>query len=134
MLNTDKIAKMTRASLYEEKQQRKELHTDTYFRVDYMTAHVMKVLVAVTVGFAAAAGMWFAYHMEEILTQRTPEQLVAMVQKGVLLYGAVLLVFLLISLFVYALRYRKERRGVKAYGETLKSIAREYSAEEEDDR
>ena len=42
MLNNEKIILMTKLSLYEQKNQKKEIKTSKYFRGDYMSLKMLK--------------------------------------------------------------------------------------------
>ncbi len=130
MLDPEKIKQMTRASLYAEKQQRKELRTGQYFRDDYVALHTVQTLIVVTVGFLAGVAMWMAYHWEEVLTQTTIHGLLGLAGKILLYYAIVLVAYLMISLIVYTLRYRIRRRHLREYAQTLKDLARSYEAPE----
>ena len=51
MLNNEKIILMTKLSLYEQKNQKKEISTGKYFKSDYMLLKMLSSFICATVGF-----------------------------------------------------------------------------------
>ena len=47
MLNNEKIILMTKLSLYEQKNQKKEIKTSKYFRGDYMSLKMLKSFLCI---------------------------------------------------------------------------------------
>ena len=56
MLNNEKIILMTKLSLYEQKNQKKEIKTSKYFRGDYMSLKMLKSFLCITVAYLLC---WF---------------------------------------------------------------------------
>ena len=61
MLNNEKIILMTKLSLYEQKNQKKEIKTSKYFRGDYMSLKMLKSFLCITVAYLLCLVLWFMY-------------------------------------------------------------------------
>ena len=126
MLNNGKVRLMTKISLYEKKEEKRALLTNRYFKWDYISFHVLKILLSVTFGFLAAFGMWGVYHAEAILTEASIAQLFTMAKLLFLLYGLMVIVYLLISYGVYQDKYQKVQKGLRRYRSYLKKMEQFY--------
>lgn len=130
MLNTEKIRLMTQASLYEEAEQRRDLHVNRYFWGDFVSSRVFRTLIVVTVGFFLAAALWIVYHSEDLLTGATLQDLVLLGRNILLIYAAVFLFYLIVSAVWFYLRYRDARASLKEHAHVLKKIAQTYEKDE----
>ena len=60
MLNNEKIILMTKLSLYEQKNQKKEISTGKYFKSDYMLLKMLSSFICATVGYLLCLILWSA--------------------------------------------------------------------------
>ena len=126
MLNNRKIRLMTKIALYEEKETKKALRTNQYYKWDYISFHVLKVLLSVTVCFAVGFLMWGVYHAEAILTEASIAQIFHMAKLLLLLYGLMAVAYLIISFVIYQERYQKIQKGLRRYHAYLKKLDQFY--------
>lgn len=61
MLNNEKIILMTKLSLYEQKNQKKEIKTGKYFKSDYMLIKMLGSFASVTLGYLLCLVLWIIY-------------------------------------------------------------------------
>ena len=59
---------MTKMAAYENRQGKKDMPINSYFRGDYISFQVLKSALYATVGFALAVAMYILYDIEGFLT------------------------------------------------------------------
>lgn len=129
MIRANKVKIMTRAAIFEQKEERKALHVNQFFRSDYVIYGMLKSAVSMTIAFGLAVCMWVIYHAEKLMTEKSVEDLFALGKQMLILYGAALLIFLLISLVVYCARYYHAQKRLRGYRSNLRKLAKSYQEE-----
>ena len=117
---------MTQISLYEDQEKKKSLLTNRFYKWDYISYHVVKILMSVTVCFFLCFAMWGLYYAEMILTEASIAQLFEMAKWLLLLYGVTALVYVMISFVIYQERYRRAQKGLRRYHARLKKLDQFY--------
>ena len=102
MLNNEKIILMTKLSLYEQKNQKKEIKTSKYFRGDYMSLKMLKSFLCITVAYLLCLVLWFMYKSDKVISSLTTTgRLTALIIMLVILYiVSVVLYMILVMLFL----------------------------------
>lgn len=126
MIRTNKVKIMTKAAAFEQKEARKALYINQFFAVDYVVYGLIKSAVSLTIAFALGIGMWVIYHAEELMTEKSVEDLFAMGKDFLAMYGGILVVFLLLSMVVYSVRYIRAQKRLKGYRVHLRKLAKFY--------
>ena len=129
MIRANKVKTMTRAAMFEKKEARGALAVNRFFRGDYVIYGMIKSAISITIAFALAVGMWVIYHAEELMTEKSVADLFALGKQGVILYIVTLIVFLLISLVVFCVRYQRAQKRLKGYRSNLRRLAKSYQDE-----
>ena len=125
---------MTGAALYEQKEKRTALRMNHYYKSDYVSYHVIKSLLGITLAFVLIAAMWILYHGEAILEDLTLASALAMVRSGLLWYVAMAVVYLVISIFYFRWKYDQAKKQMKPYVTALKRLQKFYLRSKEDGR
>lgn len=133
MLNNEKIILMTKLSLYEQNNEKKEIKTGKYFKSDYMLIKMLGSFASVTLGFLLALGLWIVYSSDQMLAKMTTTgRFIGMVVMLVIIYVALCTVYMIFSYAFFSHRFRKIRRNLKEYNGDLKTLHRiqeqEYDA------
>ena len=129
MIRTNKVKIMTRAAAFEQKEGRKALYINQFFAADYVAYGLIKSAVSLTIAFGMAIAMWVVYHAEELMTEKSVEDLFAMGKNVLLLYGVMLVAYLLVSAAVYGVRYYRAQKRLKGYRTYLRRLAKTYQEE-----
>ena len=129
MIRANKVKTMTRAAIFEKREARGALAINRFFRNDYVVYGLIKSAISLTIAFGLAVGMWVIYHAEELMTEKSVEDLFELGKQGVILYVAALVLFLLISLIVYFVRYQKAQNRLTGYRSQLRKLAKSYQDE-----
>ena len=129
MLNEEKIRLMTKAASFEAKEGKKALSINKYFRGDYISLNLISAWISFTVAFVLCAALWAFYNMEDLMNNLHKMDLVAFGKGVILLYIALLGIFMVIHYMVYHLRYQDGQRKLAGYNKLLKRISHIYQME-----
>ena len=132
MLSNEKIKWMTRAALYEKKEEKRNLRINRFHQNDYISWNVMKSLIVTTAGYAIGAGLYLLYGAETMLDEITFPYLLELGGRLILVYAAVLAAAGFLAFLAYYARYQRARKKNKTYVHYLKKINRIYQKESRD--
>ena len=133
MLNNEKITLMTKLSLYEQKNQKKEIKTSRFFKSDYMLMKMISSFFYITVAYILALVLWIMYGSEHLVAGLTTTgKFIGIVTVLVLIYIIVTVVYMIFSYAFFSKRFKKIRKNLKEYNGDLKTLHRiqelEYDA------
>ena len=133
MLNNEKIILMTKITLYEQKNQKKEISSSKYFKSDYMLMKMFGSFCCVTLGYLLCVLLWIMYSSNQMIAKMTTTgSLIALVSIIVVLYIIVTVVYMIFSYAFFSHRFRRIRKNLKEYNGDLKTLHRiqelEYDA------
>lgn len=133
MLNNEKITLMTKLSLYEQKNQKKEIKTSRFFKSDYMLMKMLSSFFYITVAYILALVLWIMYGSEHLVAGLTTTgKFIGIVTVLVLIYIIVTVVYMIFSYAFFSKRFKKIRKNLKEYNGDLKTLHRiqewEYDA------
>lgn len=133
MLNNEKIILMTKLSLYEQNNQKKEIKSSRYFKGDYMSLKMLNSFVCVTVGYLLCLILWFMYKSDKVISGLTTTgKLIALVVVLLLIYVIAVAAYMIFSYAFYSHKFKTIRKNLKEYNGDLKTLHRiqelEYDA------
>lgn len=133
MLNNEKITLMTKLSLYEQKNQKKEIKTSRFFKSDYMLMKMLSSFFYITVAYILALVLWIMYGSEHLVSGLTTTgKFIGIVTVLVLIYIIVTVAYMIFSYAFFSKRFKKIRKNLKEYNGDLKTLHRiqelEYDA------
>ena len=114
MLNNEKIILMTKLSLYEQKNQKKEIKTSKYFRGDYMSLKMLKSFLCITVAYLLCLVLWFMYKSDKVISSLTTTgRLTALIVMLVILYIVSVVLYMIFSYAFFSHKFRNIRKHLK---------------------
>ena len=119
MLNLKKIRVMTRLAAIERKEEKNALRLAKYFRMDYVRFELLKTIIAVTVAYVIIVIMGMIYHAEELMQdfmKLNYQEIAWNIGMG---YLGILLVYAILSVIGYFIKYNLEYRKTKRYLQLL---------------
>ncbi len=131
MLNNEKIRLMTRMASFDEVEGKKDIAVNGYFRGDYICFQVVMSAIYGTIAFAVVVALYLLYNLESFLADFYKMDLMAFAKDWLTRYFIVLLIYLVISYFVYAFRFSRSKRRIRAYQQQLKQLHQIYEEENE---
>lgn len=129
MINEGKVKCMTKAAIFDSREEKGDLHVNHYYKSDYVTYHVIRVFLALTVCFVLLAGMWALLAMDTLFETADLATLVPLGIRAVILYVIFAAVYIAIAIGVYAIRYNASRKSMREYTGLLKRLNRYYQPE-----
>lgn len=133
MLNEDKIRLMTRLSVYEEKTGRKDLEMNGYYHTDYIGVKVRKAVVSVTIAYALVLVMVGVYYAETLLGQLVGMDYAALGWKLLMIYLAVLIVYVALVIITTQLQCRRAKKRMNGYLKDFRHLRKHYERMEENE-
>lgn len=126
MLNEDKIKLMTGIAMFEKREGKAIFPANRYFRSDYISSRMLRSFFSYTFCYILCVLVWGLYSIEKLLNAVNLDELILMAKTAALFYIAGLIVYLMITFFVYRKRYEYARRGMKVYVAKLKRLEKRY--------
>lgn len=133
MLNNEKIILMTKLSLYEQKNHKKEIKSSRYFKGDYMSLKMLSSFACVTIAYLLCLMLWFMYKADKVISSlTTTESFIGLVVTIVVTYIIMTVLYMIFSYAFFSYRFKKIRKNLKEYNGDLKTLHRiqelEYDA------
>ena len=129
MVDKEKLKLMIDLAEYEEKHGKKNYIINSYFQFDYVERHMMGGFVAYTLCFLLVFALIVFYKFDEISNQTNILVILDMFKPYLTYYAIGLLVYELIIIIVYSLRYSHGKREVRIQSNKLKKLNKKYYAE-----
>ena len=118
MIDIKKVRLMTRISLYENSQGKKDIKMNRSRQSTYVTLKVIESVLCITVAFVLCAGLYSMRYFSEIVT----EGLAAFRETAIhllIIYLVILVFGLFMTFFYYRDKYRKAHGRIVAYDKDL---------------
>ncbi|MDD3251542.1 MAG: hypothetical protein PHV18_03180 [Lachnospiraceae bacterium] len=126
MLNEDKMKLMTGIAMFEKKEGKSIFPANRYFRSDYISSRMLRSFFSYTCCYILCVMVWILYSMERLLNAMNLDEIILAAKMAGIGYVAGLVLYLMITFFVYRRRYEYARRGMKVYVAKLKRLEKRY--------
>ena len=126
MLREDKICLMHKIAQYEKSAEEYERPAKEYFRGDYLSMH----LFSYTLSYLLILGVFLLYFLERILNAVNVSIVLRFVLRCVVIYAVGLLLFELVTYFVFRRRYEESAARREEHLRCLKRLKKRYDTEE----
>ena len=123
MVSKERLYQMTKAAVFEQKEQKRALRIVNYRRRDYILSRMLLVLLSVSIAYAVlvAAILFMVIMAYESLILNVGQMI--LIVAGILIgYGLVLAFYYVVSYKYFGEKHVKACRDVKEYLRTLKAI------------
>ena len=122
MLDKEKMILMTAVTAYEQKDGKKDISINGFFRGDYISFEVLKGAVYGTIGFAIVFAMYVLYDLETFMVEFYKMDIVGFAKDVLSRYVTFLAIYVVISYFVAAYRYGRAKKHINNYQEALRAL------------
>jgi hypothetical protein len=130
MLNEDRIKLMTKMAAYEGRNGKKEIPISKFYRIDYVSFHLVKTFISTTVAFCLIVGLYVLYKADFYMANIHKMDLL-LLGKDVFKYYAIFIGFyLIVAYFVYMIKYNNAKNGVRKYYGQLKRLSKLYEKDD----
>ena len=134
MLNEQRVKLMTKMASYEVGEGKKSMAIGTYFRGDYIGKEVIKSFCYGTVAFLIVFALYIAYDFEIFMADIYKMDMIEFGKNVGATYFKFIVVYMLITYVIYAIRYRHARRSLRIYYNNLRRLNAMYCKEEKEKR
>ena len=129
MLDEKKVKLMTHLAFYEQTQGKEDFKISAYYRKDYVSLHTICTFLWVTVGDILAVSLVILAGLDTLMEKMSNGALVMMIGIILLGYVALVIIYLIISSFIYNEKHKKARQRVKKYNHNLTRLLKMYEKE-----
>lgn len=126
MLNKGKIKLMSELALYEEKEGRQNDITNSYFKIDFISKHMLGSFFSYTLCFLIAFVISILYHSDDIFAEVDIMNVVTMFKPYLFYYLIGLAIFELITAIVSNSRYNYAKGAQRVENAKLKRLQKRY--------
>ncbi len=132
MIDETKIRLMTKAEMLRKKDRRATVTAGSFFGSDYVAFQVIKGVLGVIIVFALVLGGAFLVNAEELLTGYSLDELYTLFRVVIILFLAILVVTIILSVLVYTSSYWRAREGRSEYRACLRKLEKYYNNQEQE--
>lgn len=126
MLSEEKMKIMTNLAMFEKHEGKRLFPVSRYFKGDYVSSKLFRSFFSYTLSFVLCLFLWGLYYMERWLNTM---ELASLKETGIrigILYTVGLVIYMIISAYVYMKKYEYSKRGMKVYLAKLKRLDKRY--------
>ncbi|MBQ0027833.1 MAG: hypothetical protein KBS96_04450 [Lachnospiraceae bacterium] len=122
MVDEEKLILMTKLASYENGEGKKYVPIANYFRSDYISAQLLKSIVAGTVAFMSIMGIVLFYNFETIMEEIYNIDFVGIAKRIGTLFATCMVIYVIITYILAVYRYSRARKSLKNYYANLKKV------------
>lgn len=131
MLDNEKVKLMTELAFYEQNQGKEDFKINEYYRNDYTGFHTICSIIWVTIGYIGIVGLGMLAALEFLLVNLSKTLIITMVFGIVGGYFAVLIVYTLISQYIFRKKHKEAKQRMKLFNYSLTELLKMYEKEKE---
>ena len=129
MINEEKVILMTKMQAYEDGEGKRHVAIASYFRSDYLGFQVLNAVISVTIALIIIYAAYILYDLESFMKNLYQMDLVEYIKNLAKNYLIIMGAYALLTYAVYAFRYAKAKKSLKAYYGNLKKLNALYNRE-----
>lgn len=122
MINKRKVRLMTRTAMYEKHECSNDISKAKYYKSDYVGLHMWTTAIAVTIAYIIILMLVMSCNFEFIINNLTNMNYTVLTVMLIMIYAAMMTVFMIIAYFIYSYRYVELENGIRIYRNRLHKI------------
>ena len=126
MINPEKIKAMHDLAVFTEENGRSVNMTNSFFRGDYVTKHMLGSFFGYSICYVMVIAVVILYTLEDLVNKVNYMDVLAVLKKYAVAYFAGLVIYEIITLIVYEVRYSKAIKNKKLYTSKLRRLNKKY--------
>ena len=130
MINEDRVKRMCKIALYEEKEEKGQQTVEQYFRSDYVGKELIKSFFTGSITYVLMVVLWGMGNWSEVMRQINSLEIFDTVMTILILYAVFLLIYFIATAIVYNIRYKHNQEKRDAYLKHVKRVYQMYEREE----
>ena len=129
MLDEQKLKIMTELASYEQNHGKEDMKISEYYRNDYAGFHVICSIIWMTVGYACVVALGIFVKLDFILDNLSKRMLFLLVMGILGGYLVVVVVYALISNYLFRRKYKAASKRLKTFNHNLTKLLTMYEKE-----
>ncbi len=130
MINEERVRELYQMAVYDQHEDKKCHPMGEYYIWDYVGKELVKSFFSGTIAFGLLVALWVIGDMTAAIAFINSADLANLVIRFLLLYVGFMAIYLLVTVFVYSIRYAEGRRELRKYIGHLKKVRKMYHRED----
>ena len=130
MINEDKVKELFYVARYDSEEDRFQTQMSSYYGWDFIWKEVLKSFFTGTLAFTGLTVLAVFTNAKQLLADINKIDFQSVGVMLGLIYIAFMLAYIMITIIVYAVRYKTGRKKARQYMEHLKRVGKMYKREE----
>lgn len=130
MINEERVRELYQMAVYDQHEDKKCHPMGEYYIWDYVGKELVKSFFSGTIAFGLLVALWVIGDMTATIAFINSADLANLVIRFLLLYVGFMAIYLLVTVFVYSIRYAEGRRELRKYIGHLKKVRKMYHRED----
>ena len=130
MVNVERIKHQCQLAFYEQKEEKENCGIGQYYRSDFIGKEVIKSIFTGTIAYAVIAALWVMSNVDLVLEHVNDLSIIWTILNMLVVYVGFLIIYLLLTYIVYAIRYVKGKKKLDEYKSHLRALHQMYEREE----
>lgn len=130
MINEDKVKELFYVARYDSEEDRFQKQMSSYYGWDFIWKEVLKSFFTGTLAFTGLTVLAVFTNAKQLLADINKIDFQSVGVMLGLIYIAFMLAYIMITIIVYAVRYKTGRKKARQYMEHLKRVGKMYEREE----
>ena len=126
MINEGRVIHMTHMAVRAKELGPDGMRINEYYRADYVGFGIVKTVVSVTVVYGMLIALYALFHFNTMLKDFYDNAGIEGYRRFLLWYLVLVALSVLVSYFVYTVRYNNTRKKIRHYYNDLKKLERTY--------
>ena len=130
MINEERVRELYQMAVYDETEDKKCHPMGEYYIWDYVGKEIVKSFFCGTIAFGLLIALWIIGDMTAAITFVNSADLMNLVIRFILVYVGFMAIYLLVTVFIYSIRYAEGRKQLRKCVGHLKKVHRMYRRED----
>ena len=130
MINQERVKQLYKIALYEKNEEQQCEATGRFFKSDFIGKEIVKSIFSGTIAYGLMMVIWVICNLEEIERMFVELEIIEVAIDFGILYIGFLVAYLIITILVYHVRYKKGRKKLEEYIKNLKIVDKMYERNE----
>jgi hypothetical protein len=126
MINEERVKELYRMAVYDTHREKECRQAGEYYMWDYVGKECLKSFFAGTLAFMLLAAFVALGNLTKLTSLLNSADLVSLLVHVLILYGAFMVVYLLMTVMVYCIRYVGRRKELRRYVNHLRKVRKMY--------
>ena len=130
MINQERVKQLYKVALYEKNEEKQYETVGKFFKSDFIGKEVVKSIFSGTIAYGLIMVIWAICNLQNIEQMLLKLEILEVVVEFGIIYVGFLVSYLIITILVYHMRYKKGRKKLEECIKHLKIVDKMYDRDE----